>query len=185
MSTQWQSQGLQNNGAAPNLALWLQDPGSFMQRLRHSGVADARIDIMCERRQLPLREEILRLRLPARRYVLVREVLIHSARGRWMFARTVLPETTLSGQERKLARLQNHSLGSYLFKQKSMTRSHFEWTTLETESLWWRKIQNYLADVQAKIWARRSVFHVRNKPLLLTEIFLPDMAALKYVAQKY
>jgi chorismate--pyruvate lyase len=185
MLTRWQSQGLPDNQAAPDLALWLQDRGSFMQRLQHSGVADALIEVVSERWQLPLREEILRLGLPERRYALVREVLIHSTAGRWMFARTVVPETTLSGPERKLARLQNQSLGSYLFKQKSMLRSRFQWAELETGTLWRHKIQNYLAGWQAKIWARRSVFHVRDKPLLLTEIFLPDMTALKYVAQKY
>ena len=136
MSTQWQSHGLPDNGTAPDLARWLQDRGSFMQRLQHSGVADARIEVVSERWQLPLREERLRLGLPERRYARVREVLIHSVASRWMFARTVVPETTMSGPERKLARLQNQSLGSYLFKQKSMTRSRFQWTALESGSLW-------------------------------------------------
>jgi chorismate--pyruvate lyase len=179
MKTTWKS--LRSLAALTELTTWLTDAGSFVRRLKASGIQEPRIKIINERREFPLLEETKKLGMPPRRYALIREVLIDSDEGQWMFARTVIPMTTLTGKEQQLSKLKNRTLGSYLFKEKTMRRSKFEFAQIETESIWFEKIKHFINDAQLKWWARRSVFHVHAKPLLLTEIFFPGIAALNHV----
>jgi chorismate lyase len=158
----WKPFALLAQTPSPLLTTWLLCASSFMQRLKNHGIANARIQVLRENWCMPALDECLKLNIPSRRFALVREVLIDSDEGQWMYARTVIPQTTLTGKERRLRLLKNRSLGSVLFKDPSMVRSPFEFTR-----------------VDGKLWARRSEFHLGNKPLLLTEIFFPGIEFLQ------
>lgn len=144
----------------PQWSAWLLHKGSFMQRLRAHGVVQPQIQVLQQYWGFPLPTEKACLSMPVRTYALIREVLIWSTEKKWMLARTVFPRATLTGTERQLARLKNRALGAVLFKHPSIQRSHFDIARL------------------ADGWARRSLFFLRNKPLLLTEVFLHDITTL-------
>jgi chorismate--pyruvate lyase len=165
----WKPYALLAQTPSPLLSTWLLCASSFMQRLKNHGIANARIQVLRESWRMPWQDECQKLNISSRRFALVREVLIDSDEGQWMYARTVIPQMTLTGKERRLGHLKNRSLGSVLFKDPTMTRSPFELTCLPAK---------LLSLASGDLWARRSVFHVSNKPLLLTEIFFPDIANL-------
>jgi chorismate--pyruvate lyase len=166
---------------APELAAWLACASSFMQRLKKYGIRGARIQPLMQCFQTPLPDERRILSLSVRRYALIREVLIDSAEGNWMYARTVIPQTTLTGKEKRLACLKDRALGSILFKDPHLSRSAFEVACLTPHMAWFQKIKHYIGAATEEVWARRSVFHTSRKPLLLTEIFFPPIAALSHV----
>lgn len=156
---------------------WLLHAGSFMQRLVQHGVSDARIQLLNQRWQLPRPEERQLLDMDFRAYALIREVLILSTGNAWMFARTVFPRHTLTGQQ-QLARLKNRSLGSVLFKDPALQRSEFAIAYLQPEQRWHANIVQVVGHTLPDLWARRSLFTLQGKSLLLTEVFLPDIVTL-------
>lgn len=75
-----------------------------------------------------------------------------------VYARTCMPKSTLSGHESQLKNLGNKPLGAYLFQHPNMHRG---------EMSAYRIAHNDLS----LSWARRSVFYLQQKPILVTEAF--------------
>lgn len=156
---------------------WLLHPGSFMQRLEQFGVQGSHVDVLRQNWVAPLQDEQDSLQLEANTEVLVREVLIHQQQKYWMFARTVFPRGVLA-VERQLENLGSRSLGSVLFSDPTMRRSAFEVASVLSGSSWCQAVKPYIGHSEQTIWARRSTFFLREQPLLLTELFLPDVYTL-------
>lgn len=162
----------------PSFYDWMVDKGSFMQRLKAHGIEHAQIKVLSQEWQSSTLEETKLLGLTDRSPVLVREVIIESDENVWMFACTVFPKATLTGEEEALAHLKTRSLGSQLFADPSMHRSDFEIACFTTETDWYQKLKDVTLITAPTVWARRSIFRVKNKPLLLAEFFLPAMQKL-------
>lgn len=96
---------------------------------------------------------------------MIREIVMSGNQQDWVFARSVLPLSTLTGRLRQLRTLDNRPLGALLFREPSMQRSAIEISRLEPHNF------NYPSE--QRCWARRSVFKLDNKPLLVAEVFLP------------
>ncbi len=157
---------------------WLMDAGSFMQRLERHGITDAAIRILQEGWDVATAEELAALNFSAEDKMWVREVIIASGDVTWMYARTVIPQATLTGKEQELQRLETRSLGSILFKYKNLQRSQFEIFALDQESLEHQRISHYTNAAHIELWGRRSTFFLGKKTLLLTEVFFPTVGAL-------
>lgn len=166
------------NELPAQLGEWLLHPQSFMDRLREHGARSPRVKLLRQVWQFPALNEKKALGMTTREYVLIREVLIYSPGKKWMYARTVFPRNTLTGKQQCLARLKNRSLGSVLFKDPTIQRSPFEIVCLTKEMPFYQYVLQQ-ADLEAdELWTRRSRFVLHEKPLLLTEVFLPDMKIL-------
>lgn len=161
----------------PALKEWLLHPGSFMERLKDHGVS-AKIQVVQQRWQLPDAIEREVLNLDFRKNALIREVLITSGETIWMFARTVFPRATLTGKYRQLAHLKTRSLGSVLFKDPTLQRSEFDIFSISSEPHLQKQLLQAVSVNTENLWARRSLFFVREKPLLLTEVFFPSILSL-------
>jgi len=97
---------------------------------------------------------------PAMRYWL-REIVLCGDGEPWLLARTVVPESTLVGPELALQQLGSTPLGRYLFSSSSLTRDYIQVGRSEA------------------LWGRRSRLRLSGKPLLLTELFLPNSPLYK------
>lgn len=86
----------------------------------------------------------------------LREVLLCGDNVPWLFGRTLIPETSLTGEEVSLLTLGTVPLGRYLFKAAELTRDFIQ------------------VGEQGELWARRSRLRLSGKPLLLTELFLSE-----------
>jgi len=93
---------------------------------------------------------------------LVREVELCCFGQIWVRARSIIPETTLSGEERQLKHLGDKPLGAFLFKSRTMKRRALELASFQDEN-------------GEAFYARRSVFMLHGKPLLVSEYFLPEL----------
>jgi chorismate--pyruvate lyase len=161
-----------------DMSEWLLHPGSFMERLRLQGAKNPRIELLRQTWQFPALSEKKALGMYTRDYALIREVLIYSDNQKWMYARTVFPRKTLTGKQQCLARLKNRSLGSVLFRDPAIERSPFEIICLLPAMPFYEYILGQVKLEADQLWARRSRFILREKPLLLTEVFLPDIKKL-------
>ncbi len=141
---------------------WLTDSGSLTQRLVKLSRGDFRVEVVRQGWMRPTRSEAKALNMRSRQFALVREVQLIGKGKPWVYARSIIPAQTLTGRQRQLRMLGNRSLGSLLFTDPSMRRGPLQISCL--------RLQN-----QSKVWARRSVFYLSDKPLLVCEVFLPEL----------
>lgn len=118
--------------------------------------------------QLPLRSESSLLGVPARQRALVREVGLMLAGQTVVFARSVFPISSLTGDLTHLRYLENQSLGTILFGHPGMHRNPFELAQIAGDA-------DYLPTELRQTtpaWGRRSRFIIGGRSLMVSEVFL-------------
>jgi chorismate lyase len=154
----------------PALQPWLLDQGSLTAKLVSRSGGDFRVRVLRQTVARPLLSEQRLLGIPAGRQALVREVVLLGRGQPWVFARSLVPLTSLTGRLRRLRYLRDRPLGAFLFAQPDLQRGALEISRI-------RASQGYVpAEVSTgePLWGRRSVFRLDNKPLLVSEVFLPS-----------
>lgn len=146
---------------------WLLDRRSLTARLLEASHGDFRVERISQGWQVPAHDEALLLKLKPRQKALVREVLLYCHNEPWVYARSVIPPTSLAGSLRFLRKLKNSALGSLLFKDPNLQRSPFEVAAVQ--------LPNHSIPIYSdgQVFGRRSLFHLYQQPLLVAEIFLP------------
>ncbi|WP_299017249.1 chorismate lyase [uncultured Photobacterium sp.] len=89
---------------------------------------------------------------------LVRKVVLKGDGVAWVFARTLIPLSTLTGQESDLEQLGEMPLGFRVFTDRSARRDALVVANVGTP--------------EEPMWARRSRLWINGKPLLVAELFL-------------
>jgi len=156
---------------------WLLDPSSLTQRLTSACAGQFRVKVLALGWIRPLPDERRRLGLRQDSMALVRQVQLLCNERPWVYARTVIPRATLSGRQRRLAHLGARPLGAALFADPTMARDPVEVARLIPGGVLYALATAGLVPAPREVWARRSVFRVSGKPLLVSEIFLPDLPA--------
>lgn len=110
---------------------------------------------------------------------LVRKVLLCCDDKPLVFARTVIPATTIQGSQRRYANMGNRPLGAMLFADRTMRREAVQVAKLPISNEVYRYIKS-----KDDIWGRRSVFRVSEKPILVSEYFLPELIRLDRSARQ-
>lgn len=122
----------------------------------------------------PALEEARLLGLREGEYALIREVLLKCDKTTWVYARSIFPNCSLTGTQRRLASLGTRPLGDVLFADRSTSREYVTYAVIP-----FANILHQLADENSKtagdLWGRRSIFQIRQKPILVIEIFLPEI----------
>lgn len=115
------------------------------------------------------------LKIPLNQKVLLREVYLKCADNLCVYARSVIPLSTLQGKHRRLKYLGDRPLGEYLFASPNLHRETIEWTQ--------QLAANHLLQTSvlqpdhsgSLIWGRRSLFKIDKNSLLVSEFFLPHL----------
>ncbi len=155
---------------------WLLDNGSLTRRLMEACGEAFRVAPLDQGWRRPLLNEAGVLGMRPEHYALIREVHLLCGQQPWVFARTVIPPRTLGGKRRRLARLGNKPLGAVLFADCSMRRSPVQIARLRPGQWLFDAATAPLTETPAEIWGRRSLFYLAGHPLLVNEIFLPELA---------
>ena len=154
-----------------NLGPWLIDNGSLTRKLVALSKDQFEVQVLRQEVATPDAAEANALKMTQQTPVMIREVVL-KGRGRpWVFARSILPMTTMTGRLAGLRTLSNQPLGELLFQDPSMTREPLEVAYLPAHVL---SVPATLAAGDEPLWARRSVFFLDRKPLLVSEVFLSE-----------
>lgn len=154
---------------------WLSDTGSLTRRVQHACDGCFRVKVRRQSRLRPLPSEIARLAMRGHVVALVREVSLHCDERPWVFARTLIPLSSLRGSARRLTMLGNRPLGALLFADPSAERGMMEFARLLPGHHLFELAADGLGQRPAELWGRRTLFRFAGKPLLVNEIFLPDL----------
>ncbi|WP_409524280.1 chorismate--pyruvate lyase family protein [Nitrincola sp. MINF-07-Sa-05] len=146
---------------------WLCDRGSLTLRLTRASHNHFSVRLLEQGWGRPSASESCVLGMSGRQVALIREVELLGQGEPWVYARSVIPEETLTGRHRQLRHLGATSLGAVLFKDPDMRRGPLQVCRLHSPEL-------------GELWARRSLFYLSEKPLLVCEVFLPALQRVQY-----
>jgi chorismate--pyruvate lyase len=156
----------------PALRGWLLHTGSLTRRLQQACAGRFRVRVEMQGWGRPRLDEYRALRLRIGRIALIREVHLLCDERPWIFARTIIPVTTLRGRERRLAYLGNRPLGAVLFADPHMQRGPVQVACIPAGSALFAAAVQGLKRHPQEVWGRRSVFRLGGKALLVSEFFL-------------
>ena len=160
-----------------SLRRWLCDRGSLTRRLKArcthfsvtplaTGLARANTD------------ETALLGLSRRQLAYVRDVTLRCDDQVVVFAHSVLTRKSLRGAWNGITRLGSRPLGEALFNNPRIRRQALAYRKLTPRHPLFRRIHHHLPQTERCLWARRSVFCLAGRPLLVTEVFLPSITPL-------
>lgn len=147
---------------------------SLTAKLR-SCCTNLQVVILSETIELPMISEAIRLGLDNNEEAWVRCVLLQCADQNWIYARTVIPKLEVQNPWYSLQTLGTKPLGEILFETPNIQRTDFEFA--KSQHMTWPHFMQTLpaGHITTESFARRSVFIKDQHPLLLTEVFLPDL----------
>jgi len=158
---------------------WLFATGSLTARLKKH-CSDFRVEVLGQKVVLCSEHEA-NDDIAAGEQVLVREVLLYCDDKPQVFARSLLPLKSLTGEEQSLAKLGDQPLGQVLFNHPDLVRKGIEVACFEQPSSLFSLIEQ-LELPQTPVWGRRSIFVLNHKPIMVTEVFLPESFAYELVS---
>lgn len=147
---------------------WLLDSGSLTARLKALQPGVFWVEVLQQYYAAPTGIEQTEMQLDSSQKVWIREVVLHLADTPVVYARTAIPLHTLCGNEKRLQHLGNSSLGSFLFRQPHLKRGKL-------------KVSHCQGNNLDLTWARRSVFYLGHKPLMVSEAFSQQLQHLDSV----
>jgi chorismate--pyruvate lyase len=169
-STLW-SADVTAAACSKNLLDWLLDQDSLTKKLQALS-ANFQVQV---RQQVTISrsKDLLSPYFSDENKILVREVLLVCDNKAVVFAQTEIPFSTLTDRQAKLAEIGTNSLGTFLFQDPSMKRDKIEVAQFPVYSAVHQLCTDLNQEVDFPLWGRRSLFYVNNKPLLVSEVFLP------------
>jgi len=154
-------------------AAWIRDDRSLTKRVIAACDGRFAVRVLRQQRARPLPSERRLLGLAGAGRALVREVELLCDGVPWVFARTLIPFSSLRGRARRLAHLGDRPLGAVLFADPTTERRCVEVARLGMRhSLFASAVRN-LDHRPGTLWGRRTLFVYADSPLLVNEIFLP------------
>jgi chorismate--pyruvate lyase len=165
------------NEIPPELCAWLLDPESLTLRLQQLCPRRFEVRVITQQRGRPAHNEAQALGMRNGGHALIREVQLLCGDKPWIYARTVIPVRSLRGRLKRLAHLGTRPLGGVLFADPGMRRGVVELACILPGQALYTAATAHLRQRPAAIWGRRSVFTINRKPLLVSEVFLPEFPA--------
>lgn len=173
LSIQWQKPDFYQ--VNKNILNWLLDPNSLTARLKQNCEV-FHVEVLGQHIE-PCSMAEANAEIIAGEDVLVREVILYCDNIPQVFARSLLPLTSLTGPEQQLAHLGNQPLGQVIFNSPSLERKNIEIAQFNRQSSVAILAQKLALKNQEVMWGRRSTFLLHNKPFTVAEVFLPDAIA--------
>lgn len=152
---------------------WVYEPGSLTKRLRDYYGNYIAVEVLFHRWRTPYISECRQLNLPFYRFALIREVMLHIKHKPLLLARTIIPDETIKVAHRNLSHLGSRPLGEVIFSYPDLARIAMDLTLIDINA-WTIKTQQKTA-IEQPLWGRRTVYAIRQRPMLVSEFFLPEI----------
>jgi chorismate--pyruvate lyase len=164
--------------ASPHMRLWLRDSMSLTKKLI-SRCDHFRVQRLAQRRALVLADEFSEVALPRRVQVQEREVLLRCDEKPVVYAHTIVPLAATASDWPFFGRLGDRSLGTTLFGDPRVWRGELHYARLHARHpLMLRAAVALGTDLNCSLFARRCLYKRGHGLLLVTEVFLPEIATI-------
>lgn len=156
---------------------WLLDRGSLTWRIQARCAAFS-VRHVSQRHGPAMPSERHAVGLGVHARALLRDVFLYCGETPLVFAHSVLPIASLGGSWQGLGRLGSKPLGAVLFSNPRVRRTPLYFKKLNRRNPLYLAACAVLPNPPAHLWARRSVFYLLGRPILVTEVFLPGILEL-------
>ncbi len=153
---------------------WLADRGSLTSRIKAHFPA-FNLKRLGQSLQVPHTDERRHMDFRQSELAVVREVLLMSGWTPLVFAHSIVARRDVRGVWRGLSRLGSRPLAEMLFNDPTVARLPMEYHRIDARHPLFRRTLVVAPHTAKTLWARRSVFVKQGRPLLVTEVFLPDV----------
>ncbi|MDX8379140.1 MAG: chorismate lyase [Gallionella sp.] len=171
----WPSAAL---GADNQLTPWLRDTGSLTQRIQQRCAHFCVSNTMSGVSRIS-RDESALLGLAPQQRAWSREVFLYADDQPVVFAHSTCALLHLRGAWAEVRNLGNQSLAGVLFSHPQVVRHPLHYKALHRHHPLYRRAAAALPAAPDRLWSRRSLFYLHHAPLLVTEVFLPEILRLK------
>ena len=156
---------------------WLTYPASLTRRIvaRSTGFE---VRVVSRQLRYPNEDEHRALGHADHRLVYVREVLLYADGEPVVLAHSIVARDDLRGAWHAVAGLGARPLAELLFTDPRVRRGRFEFARIDASHPLGRRARQLLGRRLGTLAARRSLFRLRGRPLMVTEVFLPKLAGL-------
>ncbi|MDF1588325.1 MAG: chorismate lyase [Gammaproteobacteria bacterium] len=172
-ATHWQP--LQRRLVPAELIPWITERGSLTRRLEHSNQYPFSVQLLSNSWARPLADESHALDIEPTELVYQREVRLMDGDQANVYARTIVPRATFMAMQSRFNNLGNTSLGELLFTDATVERGDIEVACLKPGQCLYEMAMSEQQQRPEQVWARRSLFYLSGKKLLVNEIFLPTL----------
>ena len=148
--------------------------GSLTRYIQQQCKGTFHIDIKSEAWRYPMPDEVRLLKMRTREHAFIRESWLKCDNQPMVYARTVIPRKTLKGKCKELTRLGTKPLGEILFADKTTYRSVMRYAMIPAQCELYNQASKPV-ERNTGFWGRQSLFYIKNKPLLIIEVFLPSI----------
>ncbi len=156
------------------LSRYLFENGSLSRFIQEKFKGRFNIDLINESWVKPISYEKRILSLRDNEIAFIRESYLNCNNKKLVYARTVIPQQTLKKQNQNLTRLGQKPLGEILFSNDKIYRDNIKYAIIPLlNELHSRAKGN--CDISTDLYGRQSMFYIKNRPLLVFEVFLPDI----------
>ncbi|MBL79982.1 MAG: chorismate--pyruvate lyase [Nitrosomonadaceae bacterium] len=156
---------------------WLQNSGSLTLQIQER-CNNFRVEPVFQSYAVACNDELTVLKLRPGELAHVREIYLYCDKTPVLFAHSVLAKKNLLGPWCGISKLGNKSLGTMLFTNPVIKRTPFKFRELNSAHPLFYKACKNMQIVPNTLWARRSLFSLYGKPILVTEVFLPSILEL-------
>ncbi len=160
-------------GIPENRYNWLSDEGSLTRRVVAACPGEFKVRVISQAWGRPAYSEQQMLERPVSEIALIREVELCCNDRPWVFARTLIPVSSLRGRARRLGNLGDKPLGALLFSDPTTIRQAIQFARLSARHALFHAATAHLRTRPGELWGRRTLFRYAGKPILVNEIFLP------------
>ena len=154
---------------------WMCHAGSLTRKLKSYCQHSFHVKIRAQGWGFPSFSERRSLGLAPRQFAIIREVELHCDGLPWVYARSIIPPTLMAGPGKPLNGLGSRPLGEVLFQDPNVSRGAFEHALIAPAHSVYQQAVQAVAKPPKRLWGRRSVFTLAGNPLLVAEIFLPNV----------
>lgn len=151
----------------------LLDQSSTTCYLQNTGKKNVQVEVLNSGWLYAKPDEAERLGIYTCEKAWVREVYVRCDSEVYVYAWSVFPESTLTGKYKGLQRLGSKSLVNLLFNDPDIRRTGLEIAQIAPVHPLYHKATWQLPTKPEQLWARRYCFMLKDKPLLINEVFLP------------
>lgn len=165
-------------GAERVLTPWLRDRGSLTLRIKNRCDHFSVINLKSGLDKIA-KDEAPLLGIAQKRLAWSREVFLCANDKPVVFAHSTCTAADLNGAWSMVSTLGNRPLGAVLFSHPEVLRRPLRYKALHATHPLYRRAASMLSEPPGRLWARRSLFCLHGSPLLVTEVFLPDILKLR------
>jgi chorismate--pyruvate lyase len=156
---------------------WLSDTGSLTQKIERAIGQKLEVVVLRDCRQNLNSDESRYFHFKIKR-CRIREVLLCANGMPLVMANSIIPGSSSIGTNHEVLRLGKKPLGAVLFaktRMRSKKKPLREIARLDKRNILWKKCFQQYQNLPAVSWARRTLYQLKGRPLLVSEVFLPAL----------